>query len=170
MEDIKNKLTQNETTFFNNLSIYIDKEYYFYGSIKRVDYVKGNSDIDVDIFTDNETSTIQQLCTFLNVQRGEFLKILYKINNKIIYGYKIKYINEPKDLNIELSVYNDKYKNIIMYDHNTYSDLSLYVTVLLLILKFLYYRLGIFPKETYLKLKKILINPSNDLRFISLDI
>ena len=61
MDDIKNNLTQNEEVFFENLSLYIDKEIYFYGSIWRHDYIKGKSDIDIDIFTDNESSTIQKL-------------------------------------------------------------------------------------------------------------
>ena len=61
MEEINKKLTDKQREFFNNLSIYIDKPIYFYGSIYRVDYLPGKSDIDIDIFTDNESSTIQIL-------------------------------------------------------------------------------------------------------------
>lgn len=67
--EINNRLTQNEKIFFDNLSNYIDKKIYFYGSIQRPDYIKGKSDIDIDIFTDNESSTIQKLCNFLNKKK-----------------------------------------------------------------------------------------------------
>jgi hypothetical protein len=169
MDDIKKKLTQNEEIFFNNLSLYIDKEVYFYGSIQRPDYVNGKSDIDVDIFTDNESSTIQKLCNFLNVKRSIFTKIVYKINNTMINGYKMKYKDEIKKINIEISVYNEKYKNIVLYDHKNYSYLPFYTIIVLIILKFLYYTLGIIPKDLYKKFKQFLINPSSELRFIAVD-
>lgn len=169
MDDIKKKLTQNEEIFFNNLSLYIDKEVYFYGSIQRPDYVNGKSDIDVDIFTDNESSTIQKLCNFLNVKRSIFTKIVYKINNTMINGYKMKYKDEIKKINIEISVYNEKYKNIVLYDHKNYSCLPFYTITFLIILKFLYYTLGIIPEDLYKKFKQFLINPSSELRFIAVD-
>ncbi len=169
MDVIKKKLTQNEEIFFDNLSLYIDKEIYFYGSIQREDYIRGKSDIDIDIFTDNESSTIQKLCNFLNEKRSNFTKILYKINNTMINGYKIKYKDEIKNINVELSLYNDKYKNIILYDHKNYSCLPFYIITILIVLKFFYYTLGIIPKNTYQKLKQLLINPSSEIRFISVD-
>lgn len=169
MNDIKKKLTQNEDIFFDNLSLYVDKEIYFYGSIQRPDYVKGKSDIDADIFTDNESSTIQQLCTFLNVKRSSFAKIVYKIDNTMINGYKIKYKDEIKNINVEISIYNDKFKNIVLYDHKNYSCLSFYVITALIILKFFHYTLGIIPESNYRKLKQFLINPSGEIRFISVD-
>lgn len=169
MNDIKKKLTQTEEVFFDNLSLYIDKEIYFYGSIQRPDYVRGKSDIDIDIFTDNEPSTIQQLCTFLNVKRSVFTKIVYKIDNNMINGYKMKYKDEIKNINIEISIYNDKFKNIVLYDHKNYSCLSFYIIAALIILKFFYYTLGIITDSTYRKLKQLLINPSGEIRFISVD-
>jgi len=169
MDVVKNKLTQNESLFFENLSLYIDKEVYFYGSIQRPDYIKGKSDIDVDIFTDNESSTIQKLCTFLDVKRSVFNKIVYKINNTMINGFKTKYKDESKKINVEISVYNDKYKNIVLYDHNNYSSLPFYVIIAIMILKFFHYTLGIMPDTIYRKLKQLLINPSNETRFISVD-
>ena len=84
MDEVKNRLTNNETIFFENLSQFIDKELYFYGSIQRPDYVKGKSDIDIDIFTDNESSTIQKLSSFLDIKKYDFTKIVYKINNEMI--------------------------------------------------------------------------------------
>ena len=169
MNDIKKKLTQNENIFFNDLSLYIDKEIYFYGSIQRADYIRGKSDIDVCVFTDNDSSTLQQLCNFLNVKRSEFIKVLYKINNTMINGHKIKHKDEIKKINVEISVYNNKYKNAVLYDHENYSCQPFYTITVLIILKFLYYILGIIPEDVYKKLKQFLINPSSELRFIAVD-
>ena len=60
METTKNKLPEDVQLFLNNLKQYLDKPIYFYGSIQRPDYMSG-SDLDVDIFTDNEISTIEKL-------------------------------------------------------------------------------------------------------------
>ena len=61
MDKVERKLTTNEIIFFNNLSAYINTPIYFYGSIRRGDYLQGYSDIDTAIFTDNESSTIYPL-------------------------------------------------------------------------------------------------------------
>ena len=67
METTINELTPYEKDFFTNLRNYIDKPLYFYGSIQRNDYFPGKSDIDIAIFTDNETSTIFLLGNYLNL-------------------------------------------------------------------------------------------------------
>ena len=61
METTKNKLTPYEQSFFDNLRNYIEKPIYFYGSIQRDDYFPQMSDIDIDIFSDNEHSTVIML-------------------------------------------------------------------------------------------------------------
>jgi hypothetical protein len=169
MDVVKTRLTQNEEIFFESLSLYIDKEIYFYGSIQRPDYVKGKSDIDIDIFTDNESSTVEQLCNFLNVKKSEFRKIVYKINNVMIYGFKTKYTDETKKINVEISVYNDKYKNVVLYDHNNCRYLPFYITIALFIIKFLYYTLGIMPDKMYKRCKQFLMNPNDEMKFILMD-
>jgi len=95
MIDINKRLTENQKDFFNRLSINIDDiTIHFYGSIKRLDYIENKSDIDIDIFTNNENSTIIKLSNFLNINKSDFKKIVYVINNRIIVGYKTKYIDE----------------------------------------------------------------------------
>ena len=106
MEEINKKLTDKQREFFNNLSIYIDKPIYFYGSIYRVDYLPGKSDIDIDIFTDNESSTIQILCNHLNINKSEFRKSFYKIDTTVVRGFKGKYKDETKNIDVEISRYN----------------------------------------------------------------
>ena len=169
MDTINNRLTNNEKIFFENLSNYIDKEIHFYGSIQRPDYVKGKSDIDIDIFTDNESSTIQKLCNFLNIKKSDFRKVFYKINNSMVYGYKSKYNDEINKIDVEISVYNDKYKTLVLYDHNNCRYLPSYTTILLFFIKFLYYTLGIMPNNVYRRLKQLLMNKNGEVKFIIVD-
>ena len=169
MDSIKSRLTQNEVIFFENISQYIDKELYFYGSIKRSDYIKGKSDIDVDIFTENENSTIHKLCNFLNLKRSDFRKIIYKTNNTLIYGYKSKYKDEVNKINVEISVYNEKYKSLVLYDHNNGNYLPLYITFALFVIKTFYYNLGMISELSYKRCKQYLMNPNDELRFILVD-
>ena len=169
MESIKSKLTQNEQIFFENISQYIDKELYFYGSIKRTDYIKGKSDIDIDIFTENENSTMQKLCNFLNLKKSDFKRIIYKTNNLVIYGYKTKYKDGANRINVEISVYNEKYQSLVLYDHNNDIYLPFYITIALFIVKTLYYNLGIISEKSYKRCKQFLMNPNDEMRFILVD-
>jgi hypothetical protein len=169
MDAVKNRLTKNETIFFENLSQFIDKELYFYGSIQRPDYMKAKSDIDIDIFTDNESSTINKLCIFLNIKKSDFKKAFYKIKNSIAYGYKTKYTDEINNINVEIAVYNEKYKNLVLYDHDNCRNLPFYVTCLLIIIKFLYYNLGLISDKIYSRCKRFLMNTGDELKFISVD-
>jgi predicted nucleotidyltransferase len=90
MNEINNELPTDIKNFFNRLKNYLDTDLYFYGSVTRSDYVPGKSDIDVAIFTDNEYSTMSKLQHFLHVKRSDFDKVVWKLNSKMIYGYKIK--------------------------------------------------------------------------------
>lgn len=169
MDEIKNRLTINETIFFENLSKFIDKELYFYGSIQRPDYIKGKSDIDIDIFTDNESSTINKLCIFLNIKKSKFKKSFYKIKNSMAYGYKTAYKDDENNIKVEISVYNEKYKNVVLHDHDNCRYLPFYITWALIIIKFLYYTLGLMPNKMYSRCKRFLMNKGDELKFISVD-
>ena len=109
MEIPANKLTSYEQIFFDDLRNYIDKPIYFYGSIQRNDYLPGKSDIDIDIFTDNEHSTIYSLCNFLNLKRSDFIKstkkLLKDIKPNILMKYTIlpwKFLSIMKRINLLL--------------------------------------------------------------------
>jgi hypothetical protein len=166
MEQINEKLTDKQKQFFNNLSIHIDKPIYFYGSIYRADYFPGKSDIDIDIFTDNETSTIQMLCNFLNINRNEFIKSFYKLDTSLVRGFKGKYKDESNNIDVEISIYNDKYKTIVLDEHNKAKYTPLYISILLIIVKFCYYNLGIIPEYIYKKIKLNLLNPGSEFQYI----
>ena len=69
METTRNELPIKLKRFLDKLSDYLDTPLYYYGSIQRKDYVAGQSDIDVSIFTDNEHSVIAKMCHYLRVKR-----------------------------------------------------------------------------------------------------
>lgn len=174
METTKNEMPPYAKQFFDRLSKYLDTKIYFYGSVQRDDYFPMSSDIDVDIFTDNEYSTITKLQNFIGVKRYEFKKFVYRLHksNKVVYGKKIKYADPDNNFSTEISIYEEKYKYIVLQEHNSKMKLPFYVSILLIILKNLYYNLGIISKETYYRFKKIFMNymvEGQDVEFITLD-
>jgi hypothetical protein len=175
METTKNNLSSYEEQFFEKLSNYIDKPIYFYGSIQRDDYFPQLSDIDIDIFSDNVNSTLFLLQNFLHIAKNDFKKTFYKMNktNLIIPGYKTKYIDENNNLTIELSIYNEKYKEDILYEHRSKFNLPIYITIVLILIKILHYNLGILPIYYYSRIKKFLTNncyDNNKAEFVIVDI
>ena len=87
METIKNKIPPYATHFFKKLSNYLNTRIYFFGSVQRNDYFPESSDIDADIFTDNMSSTLIKLQSFLNVNKYQFKHFVYKLHktNNIVY-------------------------------------------------------------------------------------
>ena len=175
METTKNQLTHYERDFFDKLRNYIDKPIYFYGSIQRDDYFPQLSDIDIDIFSNNVSSTVLLLQNFLNLNNNDFKKSLYKMDKSktVIPGYKSKYVDETNKLTVEISVYEDKYKNEILREHQSKFHLPFYITFLLIIFKFLHYNLGILPIYYYSRIKKYITNTcydNNTAEFVVVDV
>ena len=175
METTKNEMSHYAKDFFLRLKNYLDTKIYYYGSIQRDDFFPNSSDIDTDIFTDNESSTITKLHNFLGVQRHEFKKFVYKLHksNKVVYGTKVKYDEPINNFSTEISIYNEKYKNDVLVEHNSKSTLPFYISFLLIILKNLYYNLNILPKEVYFYFKKFLMNymvEGQDVEFITTEV
>jgi predicted nucleotidyltransferase len=160
------KLTQEQTNFFKKLSTYIDKPLYFYGSILRNDYFNGKSDIDIVVFTDNSKSTLSKLSTFLNLEKEHFRDFIskhystYKINK----GTKVEYQN--KFVNTEISIIDENDKNTFLKLHS--HQIPLYISILLIILKFLYYTLNIISKDTYKDYKHKLLHGNKEINFVKL--
>jgi hypothetical protein len=173
METTKNPLPKNIKKFFYNLSEYLDTKLLYYGSIQRPDYVPGKSDIDVDIFTDNEYSLMNKLQHYLHLDKKSFKKFVYIIGDNTTDGYKIKYKSDDGNLNVEFAIYNEKFRDIIIKDHTRKFVLPFYVTCLLCVLKFFYYTLPLLPKSFYIDAKKWILNtlysPEVNTQFIVLD-
>ena len=172
MEITKNELPQNVKTFFYNLSEYLDTPFLYFGSVQRSDYVHGKSDIDVDVFTDNEYSLMNKMQHYLHVSKKDFKKVIWIIKDTTTYGYKLKYKNEKKNINAEFSIYNEKFKEIILTEHNSKKLLPFHVSILLYILKFVYYQFPLLDKKTFNYLKRLLINNifGKDGQFLVLDV
>lgn len=160
METTKNNLSPYISNFFGRLSRYLDKKLLFFGSIQRSDYFPGQSDIDVDIFTDNVPSTIAKMQHFLKVSKNDFKKFVWKlnVNNKLAHGYKIMYKERENDFVAEFSIYDEKYKEGVLEEHKKKTVLPLYASILLVILKFLYYKLHLIPDKMYTYTKKKILS------------
>jgi len=160
METTKNKISPYAKNFFDKLASYLDTKLYFYGSVQRGDYFPNSSDIDVDIFTDNESSTILQMQNFLKVPQSKFKRIVYRLHrtNTLVTGYKVKYKSPNNNFEVEFSIYNERYKTQVLKEHNFKTILPWYVAMLLYILKFVYYKLFVLPKSAYLFLKDLLLD------------
>ena len=82
MEDIKEKIGDDKYHFLKKLQYYIGNELIFFGSVKRCDFIRENSDIDIAIISDNIDSTLKKLQVFLNLHDNKIRKIVQKIPNQ----------------------------------------------------------------------------------------
>ena len=153
MDTIPKSLPNNLKKYFHKLSDYLDAKLYFYGSITRGDYIPGKSDIDIAIFTDNEYSMMAKLQHFLHVKKSNFNKIVWKLNNHMIYGYKIK-CKKYTGIDCEICIYNNYFKDVLLDDYRYGMNPSPIMFLFLYILKIFYYTIPILPKKTYLTIKK----------------
>jgi len=157
MNEIRSDFPRDLKKFFYDLQYYLDEDLYFYGSVNRTDYVHGKSDIDVAIFTDNEYSLMTKLQHFLHVKRDSFDKIIWKLDGKMIYGYKIK-CDKYTNSKCEIAIYNNDFKKLLLDEMKSYNTIPLYVSMLLFIIKVLYYRCHILNYETYSSYKRYIFN------------
>ena len=154
MEDIKDRLGEYKYNFFTNLQNYLETELYFFGSIKRVDYITNSSDIDIIVITDNVKSMLSKIQNYLNVSKDKTQKIFqqYTVYDKeVITGYKIKY-NE-NDIEFDLLIYDEKNRKAVLQNIYDINNLPLYMIIILYILKMLYYKLHFISKKIYNDLK-----------------
>ena len=158
METTKNDLPPNVKIFFHRLSDYLDTKMLYFGSVQRTDYVAGKSDIDIDIFTENENSIMSKMQHFLKVSKNEFKPIVWLIGNTPVYGYKLKYNNPEEQIVAEFSIYNEKFRDTIIKEHTRKFVLPIYITVLLYIIKLFYYTIPLLSHKLYGKWKRFLLS------------
>lgn len=155
-DDIKDRLGDYRYNFFKNLQNYLDTELYFFGSIKRVDYINNSSDIDLLVITDNIKSILSKVQIYLNVNKSNIQKIFQQhsiYDKEVIKGYKIKYKNEEKGVEFDLLIYDEKYRKSVLQNVYDINNFPLYIIIPLYILKILYYKLNFISKNIYTTLK-----------------
>jgi predicted nucleotidyltransferase len=159
MEDIQERISERNYNFLQKLQDYIGCKLIFFGSIKRCDFVKNYSDIDIAIITDNIQDTIVKLKFFLDIDNRKIRKIVQKFpkNNDIVNGYKTNYNDYDNDLSIEIVVYDEKYRKHVMESINNVNNFPFYITYILLIIKLFYYKLNFISSATYKWIKDIII-------------
>ena len=157
MNTIRDDFPKDVKDFFKRLENYLDTDLYFYGSVNRSDYVHNKSDIDIAIFTDNEYSTITKLQHFLHVKQNAFDKVIWKLDGKMIYGYKIK-CEKYRDIKCEIAIYNNDFKNILIKEISQYNSVPPHIAILLFILKTMYYTFPIISQQTYSSYKRYIFN------------
>ena len=157
MNTIRDDFPKDVKDFFKRLENYLDTDLYFYGSVNRPDYVHNKSDIDIAVFTDNEYSTITKLQHFLHVKRNAFDKVIWKLNGKMVYGYKIK-CEKYIDIKCEIAIYNNDFKDILIKEISQYNSVPPHIAFLLFILKTMYYTFPILSQQTYARYKRYIFN------------
>jgi len=160
METTRNEMPEYNKMFFEKLKNYLDTKIYFFGSVQRSDYFLFGSDIDVAIFTDNIKSTMTKLQNFLNTERSNFKKFVWRLNydNSLVEGYKIMHKDPQHNFVVEISIIDEKYKESVLVEYNGKKNLPFYATCALILIKYMFYKLNIIPAEWYTYLKKIILS------------
>lgn len=155
MEIPRNKLPEQMDAFITLLKNYINEPIYFFGSVNRIDYMPSKSDIDAAIFTNNVTNMLILLQNFLKVEKDEIKRIVLKVNNKVIHGNKIHYKNKDEKIDIELVIYDIKYKEYMLEHYRIIEKTPIIICYVLLFLKYLQ-SYHLLPSFLYYKIKYFL--------------
>ena len=156
MELPKHPLTIEQSRFFSKLRSFLPEKLYFYGSILRDDFLPGLSDIDVLYFTkDDLKTTVKNAYRYLQqdtrATKIQMLHFLYHSSGtkQIISGYKLKYTNIPDGIIVELSIYDDKFKHMIMDEQRKKASIPFYIVWTMMFLKMLAYKYRVLPEDTF---------------------
>lgn len=148
---LKNKLSIVDKKFLYELHNYLFVPIYLYGSILRGDYFPEKSDIDVAVFVNDVTTTIDKLVVFLGINRSKIKVFKLVTKNKIIYGFKTNYIINIPHKNLfsetfkrfEISVYNIRDKEEVLENNIKHITPPFFVAIQIFILKYLYYYMNL---------------------------
>jgi hypothetical protein len=164
MDDIKQKMPMHKRIFFTNLENYLDTPLYYFGSIQRYDYSPETSDIDAILFTNNEASSISKLQNWFHVSKNDFKRVVKYLTpqNLIVYGHKLKYKNKQQNISADICIYNVKDEENIKRDDKRKINMPFYIVTMMVMLKFIYYQVGILPKHWYMYLKELLMDIVDD--------
>jgi hypothetical protein len=170
MQTTYNPLTPIQKQFFRNMENYLDTPVYFFGSVQRLDYVPGYSDVDVILFADNMTEMQYKLTSFLKRSKTDMKRIVKHLGNYIFQGYKIFYKNADASVIAEINIFPSVDKsNYLRMQHELKENVPFIICVIMYIIKLVYYRLGFLSSDQYRYLKKSLLSFDNSNEFVSID-
>lgn len=142
METTRNALTDEQRRFFDITRELMGTPFYYFGSIQRLDYIAGRSDIDVDVFSHHPERTARRLLHILNGPNASIHRVVWRFDGHEILGFKVKYkrhvdiangIAEP--LKVEFSVYDENMKHLVLQKHRQQMFVSPYISGVLLLIK-----------------------------------
>ena len=159
MEIIKNKMPSDIQYFIKNFKEYLNLPLYFHGSCQRIDYYNG-SDIDVTIFTNNMNSTIEKIKHYLNITTEKIYSVIFyrKNNNVVIFGKKYYY--KVLSIPFDIIIYDIKYKEEVLLDNIKDIQIPIYISILLIFIKFFHYKIHLINYNTYSNIKSLFLNYS----------
>lgn len=154
IDQIKGKLDKKEYDFFTKFSEQLELPLYFIGSIARIDFIKGKSDLDLEVFSENIHSTKCKVEYLLNYyyKNKEPKYIVFTINGNPISGYK--YYFEGLDVRFDFTVYKKECKELLLHQRNIDTNIPVVLIIFLFMIKYLYYYLNIITNKQYTIIKK----------------
>lgn len=168
METTKNQLTSAQSSFLRRLRNFLDTPIYYFGSVQRLDYVPGYSDIDALVFTDNFSEMKYKLTSFFGQQSTDFKRIVKHMGNQLFVGHKIFFKDLEKSIIVEVSVFQQKDKETYLKIQKELKEsVPLGIMIIMYIIKLLYYRLRIIPQSAYREMKNIFFNSERE--FVCID-
>jgi hypothetical protein len=151
METTKNPLTKTQEQFLSTLGSYVGSRFYYFGSIQRSDYIIGESDIDIDIFSYQPEKMARRLLHLLNGPYVSMKRVWWSFDGNEINGYKIKYKrpaslenNISEKIKIEFSIYNEDVKDLVLEKHRKQIFISPYLSSILLFVKWIFRKSWIY--------------------------
>lgn len=180
--------------FLDGLTVYLDTPLYYYGSYVRYDNFPNQSDLDICLFTNNESTTILQFINYLKlnnlaVDKNDFNKFEKTFDSNSCKGYKIQLFLNLKDsslilntsknftleegikmeknksfLKADFSIHFEKDKEKVLKELNFTTNIPRYAIILMLIVKSLYYTYNLITWQIYSKLKGKIINYSLNIK------
>ena len=155
---IASKLTKQQIDYLEEIQHYIGCPFYYYGSIERIDYLPGKSDIDIDIFTPNLYSTMFKLRQFLLIPETEIKSIKWRTRRPIVATFnchKIKFDNGI--VKLELNIYDEQYKNTLLGVRELKRKIPMAVLMLVYTIKSMYYNTNFIPTSYIVTFKKFVM-------------
>ncbi len=168
LEEVKDKLTKTQYNYFLQLKEQIDLPLYFLGSITRCDYIKGKSDLDIEVFTDNFNSTVLKMEYLFDYyqRKTERNFIVFEINNIPISGYKYYFKDKNRDVSFDFTIYNKACQKLVLHHRIIEKNIPYLLSIFLVMIKILYYHLNIINNSIYSYIKKYfwrLYNPAKSI-------